>query len=420
MPRVRTILLAVAVAVAVALGPSPCHQPGDDPPAPAATIDATTLHHKVLCGYQGWFRCPGDPAGEGWRHWSRRSEAITPRSLTVEMWPDLDEFEPDETYPAPGFAHPDGTPARLFSSAEPRTVRRHFEWMAQYGLDGVFLQRFLVDLGDPSTDRVLGLVRDSAARTGRVYAIGYDLSGFPEARLRDRLARDWAHLVDDLKVTADDRYLRHDGRPVVFVWGLDPGRFGPETAHAILDVFQADGPRRATVIGGVPWHWRREADPEWARAFRRLDVLSPWNVGNYSVVDGKRQATTNYWKDDLAEARRAGVAYLPVIYPGFGWTNLKGEGADAHAIPRLGGAFFWRQFAAAADLGVELADVAMFDEGDEGTAIFKVTNSPPAQAHFQTFEGLPSDWYLRLTGEGAKLLRGDRPPTPPGELPIRP
>ena len=24
------------------------------------TVDATTLHKKVLCGYQGWFRCPGD------------------------------------------------------------------------------------------------------------------------------------------------------------------------------------------------------------------------------------------------------------------------------------------------------------------------------------------------------------------------
>ena len=51
------------------------------------------------------------------------------------------------------------------------------------------------------------------------------------------------------------------------------------------------------------------------------------------------------------------------------------------------------------------AYVAMFDEVDEGTAIFKVTNHPPRQAHFVTLDGLPSDWYLRLTGEGARLLR---------------
>src|SRR5205809_8038025 len=30
------------------------------------TVDATTLHKKVLCGHQGWFRCPGDGRSQ-WR-----------------------------------------------------------------------------------------------------------------------------------------------------------------------------------------------------------------------------------------------------------------------------------------------------------------------------------------------------------------
>jgi hypothetical protein len=51
---------------------------------------------------------------------------------------------------------------------------------------------------------------------------------------------------------------------------------------------------------------------------------------------------------------------------------------------------------------------AMFDEVDEGTAIFKCTNSPPVGANpFVTFEGLPSDHYLWLTGMGGRLLRGE-------------
>jgi hypothetical protein len=381
-------------------------------------IDATTLRHKVLCGYQGWFRCPGDPADEGWRHWSRNSRRIAPETLTFEMWPDMAEYADDEKYPAPGFSHPDGSQAHLFSSAHPRTVERHFRWMEHYGIDGVFVQRFLVELGRPSTDRVLGHVRASAAATGRVYTVCYDLSGAPEGRLYDRLVGDWKRLVDELKVTEDDRYLHHGGKPVLFVWGFFPDRFGPALAHRIIDFFKADGRYGVTLVGGCPWRWRAERDAEWARAFRRFDVISPWNVGNYSTSGGRRQAATGPWRDDLAEAKRAGMAYLPVIYPGFGWTNLKGKGAARATIPRLGGAFYWRQFVAAADLGVEMAYVAMFDEVDEGTAIFKVSNAPPTQAGFATYEGRPADWYLRLTGEGSRVIRRERKGLV--ELPITP
>ena len=102
------------------------------------------------------------------------------------------------------------------------------------------------------------------------------------------------------------------------------------------------------------------------------------------------------------------MAYLPVIYPGFGWTNLKGKNAASATIPRLGGEFYWRQFVTAADLGVDMVYVAMFDEVDEATAIFKVSNSPAIQGRFETYDGLPSDWYLRLTGEGSKVIRGER------------
>ncbi|CAN5899607.1 hypothetical protein BH23PLA1_BH23PLA1_11530 [soil metagenome] len=399
--------LLVFACIVVTSGPAQ----GDEEPdtsAPAALIDATTMRQKVLCGYQGWFRCPGDPAVEGWRHWSRDAKRIAPETLTFEMWPDLSESEEDEQYPAPGFTHPDGRPAHLFSSAHPRTVQRHFRWMAEHGLDGVFLQRFLVELRKPSLDQVLAHVRASAAKTGRVYALGYDLSGAREEDIEDLLIEDWKRLVDELRVTEDDRYLHHEGKPVLFVWGFFSDRFAPELAHRILDFFKEDERYGVWLIGGCQWYWRNENNEDWAKAFRRFDAISPWNVGHYMEIDGQRHAATHYWNDDRAEANRAGMEYLPVIYPGFGWTNLKGPEADRANAPRLGGEFFWRQFAKAAELEIDMAYVAMFDEVDEATAIFKVSNDPPTQAHFLTYEGLPEDWYLRLTAEGTKLIRGDR------------
>lgn len=78
-------------------------------------------------------------------------------------------------------------------------------------------------------------------------------------------------------------------------------------------------------------------------------------------------------------------------------------------IPRRGGQFLWEQFQTISKLGADSVFVAMFDEVDEGTAIFKVSNTPPTQAHFQTYEGLPSDWYLRLVGEATRRLRAKEP-----------
>jgi hypothetical protein len=59
----------------------------------------------------------------------------------------------------------------------------------------------------------------------------------------------------------------------------------------------------------------------------------------------------------------------------------------------------------------EMIYVAMFDEIDEGTAIFKVSDTPPNsdRAHFVDNDGMPSDHYLWLTGLGAKMLQNEIP-----------
>jgi hypothetical protein len=229
---------------------------------------------------------------------------------------------------------------------------------------------------------------------------------------------DWKRLVDEAKITQDGRYLHHNKKPVLFVWGFFSDRFEPEVAHRLIDFCKNDSKYAVTLIGGGQWWWRTEKNQEWARAFRRFDIISPWNVGHYAKVNEQKHAATAYWKDDLVEAKKVGMGYLPVIYPGFGWTNLMGKKAAKNDLPRLGGQFYWRQFSTAAELGIDMAYVAMFDEVDEGTAIFKVTNTPPSPGRFVTFDGLPSDWYLRLTEEGTRLIRGERKNQK--SLPIKP
>lgn len=185
------------------------------------------------------------------------------------------------------------------------------------------------------------------------------------------------------------------------------------------DFFQASGPYSAFLVGGGDWNWRNNPDPEWAAFYRRFDAYCPWNVGNYWIGNlGQAHASTHSWAEDQQECERSGVWWIPVIYPGFSWDNLMRKPPGSTTIPRRGRRFLWEQFHELARLGVDTVYVAMFDEVDEGTAIFKVTSFPPTQAYFVGYEGLPSDWYLRLVGEGVRMLRGERPIAP--EIPIEP
>jgi hypothetical protein len=391
-------------------------------------IDASSVRGKVLCGYQGWFRCPGDASGLGWIHWSRNSRRVARETVSFEMWPDMTEYGPGERFPVPGFAYPSGRPASLFSSDNASTVRRHFQWLRDYGIDGVWLQHFLVDLPGSSSEnryasrlRVLEHVRAAAQHTGRVWALSFDISGMPTERIYSVLTRNWQWLVD-AGIPRDPQYLHEGGRPVVEIWGFyrnnESNQMTAALAARLIDFFKTPGPCSAFLIGGGDWNWRRNPDSKWRDVLRRLDGYSPWNVGNYwTDKEGARHAVTDYWADDMRECERQGMLWIPVLYPGFSWKNLKRHASNLTAIPRRKGAFLWEQFHELARLKVETACVAMFDEVDEGTAIFKVTSSPPVQGAFVGYEGLPSDWYLRLVGEGVKMLHGRRPLT--ARLPIR-
>ena len=385
---------------------------------------ASGIQGRVLTGYQGWFRTPGDGSGMGFNHYSKGGE-FRPGFCSVDLWPDLLEFDEDELYQTP-FHHGDGRPAKVFSSLHPKTINRHFKWMRDYGIDGAFVQRFGVHGAKERSsyeslkaeNQKLLRCRDAANANGRFYALMYDLSGLKSDDF-ERLAADWKNLRTKMKLGTDpgDRaYIQHEGKPLVAIWGVG---FNDDRGYSLADAEEfirllKHNPEWGgmSIMLGVPFGWREQVrdatrDEHLHHVLKLADVISPWSIGRYHKVDLKKgefvanQVADNRW------CERYGIDYLPVIYPGFSWHNMKGEELDA--IPRRGGEFFWNQFIATRAAGIDSAYIAMFDEIDEGTAIFKCANDPPVGdgVQFLDYEGLPSDHYLQLTGKGRKLLRGE-------------
>lgn len=396
-----------------------------DGPALAERVDVSTLVGKVMTGYQGWFNADGDGSGRGWRHYGKDGK-FEPGHAAIDLWPEVSELSDDERYPT-AFRHADGRVAEVFSSRNALTVRRHFRWMQEYGIDGAFVQRFAVETTSPvpleHCNLVLSHSRAAANAEGRAYAVMYDLSGLQAGGVQ-HVIDDWKSLVDRMRLRRDDAdhaYLQHRGKPVVAVWGVgfnDDRKYTLAECAELVKFLKVDPTYGGnTVMLGVPTGWRtltRDSlrEPALHDVVKLADVVSPWTVGRFGTPADAARHGRDVMAADVAWCREHKLDYLPVAFPGFSWHNLRPE-SPPNQIPRLKGQFLWSQYLAAREAGATMLYQAMFDEVDEGTAIFKCTNDPPIGASkFVDYEGLPSDYYLRLTGLGGKLIRGEVEATP--------
>ena len=370
-----------------------------------------SIRNLVMAGYQGWFNTPEDGAGLGWKHFEKEKE-FKPGKCTIDLWPDVSEYE--KTYET-AFKLPDETPAKVFSSYDASTTDLHFKWMKQYGIDGVFMQRFVVSIrnqkGKDNYNKILNNAVLSAEKYDRAICLMYDLSGM-EAGEEDILIRDWKELCEKYKLVSrnNNHYVYHHGKPLVAVWGIgfnDRRKYGYEQIKKIIDFLKSEG---CSILVGVPTHWRTltidaVSDTRLLELVKQADIVHPWLVGRFdnNTYEPYRKSI----EEDIKWCKANGKDYMPVLFPGFSWHNMKKD-APQNMIPRLGGRFFWKQVKGAVDAGAESLYLAMFDEIDEGTAFFKCTNTPPVgESSFITYEGEAPDHYLWLAGEAAKYLRGE-------------
>jgi hypothetical protein len=359
---------------------------------------------RITVGYQAWFAAIGDGSPiNAWWHWSQNwSQPPSIQQNTIHAWPDTREYPQlyNTHYPNLG----NGQPARLFSSFDQSTIDLQVSWMKQYGIDTAALQRFNPTGGEgPIRDAITAKVRAAAEAYGVKFYVMYDVSGW--TNMQAEIKNDW--LTKMSAHTSSPAYARQNGKPVVAIWGFgfNDGNH-PWDAATCLDVVNWFKARGVYLIGGVPTHWRTgvsDSRPGFLNVYHAFDMISPWMVGRIGNVGDVDHFYDNVQQQDLADLNAHGIAYQPCVLPG-------DTGQRAH------GDFMWRQFYNMVRLGAHGIYISMYDEYNEGNQIAKTAEdasmSPLGTSSIfftldQDGTRCSSDYYLRLTGDGGRMLKGE-------------
>lgn len=422
----------------------------------------------VMTGYQGWFGTPGDGCSHSqhknteWYHY-RENDMFEPGVLrnSIDFWPDMSEYEvkyPVETFTLPGGGHP-----TVYSAYDKSSVLLHFKWMKEYGIDGAFMQRFVGEVidnpdGKDHFDKVLESAMDASNIHQRAICVMYDLGGFTPARMQKTLA-DAQDIMDKYQLkdrTKQKFYLHQGGKPLITLWGVgfNDGRpFSLTDVETLMNGLKEKG---FSIMLGVPTYWRELrndalSDAKLHALIKAADVIMPWFVGRYGMDN-----YSNFHSliaNDVKWCNENKVEYAPLCFPGSSDRNMHPENG---VNERHGGQFLWNQMYHCVKSGAQMLYMAMFDEIDEGTALYKCLNKKDVPSNesskvyyvrYKQNEGykivsqkgnddakytlasdykvvfggvednLPTDHYLWLTGQGRQMLRGEIPMTE--SLPVR-
>ncbi len=369
---------------------------------------------KVTVGYQGWFACVGDGAPiNSWWHYSGGATP-TPVTLTnnIHCWPDMRQFSRGYQTGFTNFGN--GQPATLFSSYDQQTVNTHFRWMSENGIDTAALQRFDPYSGTgftiggegPTRNDMAVKVMNAAQTYGVKFYIMYDVSGWNSNAMPAQIEHDWTNVMVQLHITNSPMYAMQNGKPVVCIWGFgfnDANHpWDAPTCASVINWFKSQG---CYVIGGVPTWWRTgvsDSRTNFLSAYSAFNMISPWMVGRIGNASSADNFYSNPELSDQAYCNANGIDFQPCVLPG-------DTGQRAH------GDFMWRQFFNMTRLGCQGIYISMFDEFNEGNQIActaeDASMAPVGSSSLyftldQDGTHCSSDYYLRLTGDGGKMFKG--------------
>lgn len=243
--------------------------------------------------------------------------------------PYVDDY-PLECREETNFVLANGTNAQFFNSFCTGVIEKHFRYMVDYKIDGIFVQRFY-NSANP-TDAfyngglmVLETVRQMAEKYNKFFAVEYDLSQLTSTSDPNTyipiLENDYNNILKPY--FSSPNYIYQDGRPVIELWGagINPtsGLQGTNWQD-IIGRYQG-APENPWIILGIPHNWLdyriASNDPtDYWGAYEKAQCLQPWPVGAFSSISDLQWSLQNELLPGKQQADAMGVKYSGAFTPG--------------------------------------------------------------------------------------------------------
>ena len=82
----------------------------------------------------------------------------------------------------------------------------------------------------------------------------------------------------------------------------------------------------AYFVGAVPTHWRTgdgDSLPGYDEVYAAMQAISPWLVGRYGNQEEFNDLFNSVSLPDIELTASRSQGYVPIVFPGFSWTNLQ-------------------------------------------------------------------------------------------------
>ncbi|MEJ5260007.1 MAG: hypothetical protein WHS88_07455 [Anaerohalosphaeraceae bacterium] len=286
---------------------------------------------RVMAFYYPWYGTPDGPGGAGRVvHWGRIN-------------PDKRDISDSTHYPRGG----------AYDSHCPQVIDRHCRQAQDSGIDTLIVSWWGAGSYE---DRAMPQILDACRRYGLTATVYYET--VPPPQTPQSACSDILRNVLQ-KYASHPAWLRHNGKPVVFVYGRAVEEIGLLGWHQVKQRLEAEFPGGAVLIGdgfsygtAAVFDGLHTYNPAGELAGKTLPQLRTWCAQTYPQ-----------W---IQTARQQGrIAALTVI-PGYDDTKIRTPGLK---VPRLDGKLYALQWEAAVRAAPDWILITSFNEWHEGSEI---------------------------------------------------